>query len=248
MNSIKLSIVIPVLNEESSIDRSYSRLKEKLKKLQKLNLICDYEVIYIENNSKDMSWNKLITIGKYDQLVTVLQTATSGIGLALKKGLTRAKGDYVYFTAVDHPFNFEDLKRFLMLIDKYDLVFASKNNPKSIYQAAFNRKFASQFLSGTVKLLFNLPLTDTQGTFLISQTALIKILPHCNSSGPFFQTQLAINANKLGLRIGEVPITYRSVHNSSSFSLFRDGSHYFYEVIRARIKLPTWRNLSYLKS
>lgn len=231
---LSLGIIVPVYNGSLNVDRSFRELKTKLNELVITKKIASAEIIFIDNGSTDETLEKLTQLIKDTVEITVLHTDTRGIGLALKIGLSRSKGDLTYFTAIDHPFNFEDLDGFFEQIDKYDLMFASKNNPKSVYQAPFKRKLASLILSNTVKALFNLPLTDTQGTFMIKKDALTKILPFSNSPGPFFQAQLAINAKRYGLRVGEIPITYRTKSNSSSFSLFRDGLLYVQEAIKER--------------
>jgi len=86
-----LSIVIPAFNEEKNVPFIYKELclvldKEKL----------DFEIIYVDDGSKDNTWREISNISKKDKRVKgILFTRNFGHQMALTAGLREVKGDYI---------------------------------------------------------------------------------------------------------------------------------------------------------
>ena len=231
---ISLSIIVPVFNEEKLIKESclkYIKFFEKHPKVKK------FEIILSENGSTDSSKNICRILEEQDERITSIYDKDKGIGRALRNAILKAKYPYVYFNAVDIPFNFLDFELFLDEMGNKDIIFASKNNPNSVYRAKFVRKFASTVASYLIRLLFDLPLTDTQGTCLFKKNKLLPILPFCTSNQAFFQTQLAIYAWQKKLILAEVPVYYEMMGRKSKFRLVSDGLKFTIELVWEKIKL-----------
>ena len=75
-----LYIVIPMFNEEEVIDETTKRLRIKVNDLIKKKIISkDSKVLYVNDGSKDKTWEKIMQINKEDKLFT-------GISLSRNKG------------------------------------------------------------------------------------------------------------------------------------------------------------------
>jgi len=85
------SVIIPVLNEEKNISLLYRELKEVLKKLRK-----SYEIIFVDDGSKDKSIKILEKLQKNDKKLKIIQLRRHfGKSAALSAGFTHARGNYI---------------------------------------------------------------------------------------------------------------------------------------------------------
>ena len=62
MENQKISVIVPMYNEELVIEECYKRLKENITKLKKY----DYELIFINDGSKDKTLEKIKELAKQD--------------------------------------------------------------------------------------------------------------------------------------------------------------------------------------
>ncbi|OGG00197.1 hypothetical protein A2Y99_05085 [Candidatus Gottesmanbacteria bacterium RBG_13_37_7] len=230
---INLSIVIPVHNEEQILEKNIILFIDYFNKYKSINL---FEIIIVENGSIDHTSFIAKKLAKNYHNVSFYSINERGLGLALKKGIGNAKYPFIYVNAIDNPFKFEDVIQFLNSKDSCDLVFASKNHPRSLYKDSIIRVIPSKIITFFIKTIFSLPLTDTQGTFFGKKETLMKILPNCTSSGAFFQAQIAINAARAGMKISEVPVHYISQGKKSKFHLTKDGLLFLFELIKEKAK------------
>ncbi len=91
-----ISVIIPVHNGENYINRiAGSILKQSYKNL---------ELVLIENQSSDLSYEICKRIAKEDHRVKAVKTEEKGTSLARKKGIELASGDYIVFCDQDDRF------------------------------------------------------------------------------------------------------------------------------------------------
>ena len=89
--SPQLSLIVPVYNESSNLDLFYERV---LKVLKPLNV--SYEILFIDDGSKDDSLEKLLKIRGRDSKVKVVQFSRNfGKEIAVSAGLDLAEGKAV---------------------------------------------------------------------------------------------------------------------------------------------------------
>lgn len=93
---MKLSIVIPLFNEEAVIGTTYSRVSEMLAGLTSQNLISDFELLFVDDGSRDRSLQILRTLALESPRVKVVSLSRNfGHQRALAAGLLHASGDAV---------------------------------------------------------------------------------------------------------------------------------------------------------
>ncbi|TSA01690.1 MAG: glycosyltransferase [Planctomycetaceae bacterium] len=92
-----LSIVIPCHNEEPVIETTHRRLSQILRDIQ-----MDYEILYIDDGSRDLTLAKLLQVAANDRHVQVVELARNfGQQAAMSAGLECAKGDAVVLIDAD---------------------------------------------------------------------------------------------------------------------------------------------------
>ncbi|MFA4920315.1 MAG: glycosyltransferase family 2 protein [Thermodesulfovibrionales bacterium] len=93
---MKLSIVIPVFNEEAVIESTHGRITALLKDLIEKGLIGDYEVLYVDDGSRDLSLQILRELSSRSHKIKVLSFSRNfGHQPALAAGILHAMGDAV---------------------------------------------------------------------------------------------------------------------------------------------------------
>lgn len=85
-----LSIVIPLLNEEESLEELYTRIVANIPDGY------SYEILFIDDGSTDQSWAKIRQLSDKDQQVHGIRLRRNyGKSAALQKGFELAKGDFI---------------------------------------------------------------------------------------------------------------------------------------------------------
>ncbi|SHI37643.1 Glycosyl transferase family 2 [Mesonia phycicola] len=91
-----ISIVVPVYNGEDFIEKAFQNIQK-----QKLPKEISVEVILVDNKSTDHSFSIMQAIASKESNVIVCKEYTKGAAAARNKGLSLAKGDFIYFYDVD---------------------------------------------------------------------------------------------------------------------------------------------------
>jgi dolichol-phosphate mannosyltransferase len=146
-----LSIVVPVFNEESVIERFYSELKNTLDKLSET-----YEILFIDDGSTDATFKKLQQLNSKDpHIYCVSFSRNFGHQIAIYAGLKYANGEVVISMDGDlqHPPGIIPL-----MLEKYREGFDIVNTKREKDGTAFSKK---HFFSGLYYKIINL-LSDVK--------------------------------------------------------------------------------------
>jgi len=197
MTQPQISIIIPAFNEGTRIDT----VVQKLSKLPKN--FYEPRIIVVDDGSLDQTMLKAQNAGA----LVIHHAINLGKGAALKTGCeaaVRLNSDIIVTMDGDGQHRAEDIIRLVtpLLQDKADIVFGSRiidgNMPiiKLLGNAA---------LSHITKLLFHLPIRDSQSGFRAFKTS---ILPHIawDSSDYFVETEIIARVSRTNLRLMEVNI------------------------------------------
>ena len=118
----KLSILIPVYNEEKTLLNILERINES--KIENF----DFEIIIINDGSDDDTLNVIKENSDlYDKVINL--DKNRGKGYAVKSGLKIATGDYVIFQDADLEYDPKDFIKFTNLINK--LLITRNQKPKT---------------------------------------------------------------------------------------------------------------------
>jgi SAM-dependent methyltransferase len=220
-----VSIVIPARNESGNIENALLRLP-KFGNRQ--------EIIFVEGNSTDDTWNKINEIaikykGQYN--IVVAQQDGKGKNNAVRKGFDLATGDILMILDADLTVPPEDLPKF------YNAIASGKgefiNGSRLVYPMEkeamrFLNMLGNKFFSMLFSWLLEQPFKDTLcGTKVIFREDYKKLVSNRSFFGdfdPFGDFDLIFGAYKLNLKIVEMPIRYRDrTYGSTNISRFRHG-------------------------
>ncbi len=149
-----LSLVIPVYNEEDSI-QELTEWIERVCTNEKIS----YEIIYIDDGSTDSSWKKIIAMAAFDKLVKGFQFRRHyGKAAALHTGFTEAAGDVIITMDSDLQDSPDEIPELYKMIaeDGFDLVSGWK---KKRYDP-FIKRFSSKFYNFTARWSSGIKLHD----------------------------------------------------------------------------------------
>ncbi|MFH1642631.1 MAG: glycosyltransferase family 2 protein [Nanoarchaeota archaeon] len=216
----KITVIMPAFNEAEAIERN---VKETIKTFDNFNV--DYEIIIIDDGSTDETWKKIKELEDNSHNVKATRNMKNyGKGRALKKGFRFAKGKYVVFLDSDIDLHPAQLETFfdIMRLDDADIVIGSKRHPNSKLNYPLQRKIISSIYFFFIKILFGLPIRDTQtGLKLFKHQVLKDVFPKVVVKSFAFDLEILAYAYRLGYKIAEAPVFIDSKREFSRIG-FRD--------------------------
>ena len=147
-----ISIVIPSYNESENINEICRRTTEVIKKLN----IKKYELIFIENGSKDNSLELLKKINSENKCVKVISLSRNfGYQSAIAVGLKYSENDYVCVMDGDLQDPPEIISKFIDKIKEgYDVVYGIRSKRKQVFSIKYFIIYFMQFIQNSVRLMF----------------------------------------------------------------------------------------------
>ena len=207
-NVPRISIVIPVYNEEAILHAAVVDLRERLQPMG-----WSYEIILAENGSKD----RTVEIGqelanKYGSgadggQVKIISLGEPNYGKALKQGILISRGNLVICDEIDLC-DVEFHRRAVDILEtgEADLVIGSKLVAGAEDDRPAIRHAASIAYSTMLKLLLGFRGTDTHGLKAFRRLALLDIVRSCLVDKDVFASELVIRADRGGVRTREIPV------------------------------------------
>jgi glycosyltransferase involved in cell wall biosynthesis len=229
-----LSIIVPVYNEEATLER----LLEKLVRLKLVNG-AGKEIIIVNDDSRDGSETIAKgAIARYPEtsIKYARHETNSGKGMAIRTGLRLATGDYVVIQDADLEYEPEDLNPLLNYL--------MENEQKVVYGSRFlNREnkhssrmfyWGGQLVSWVASVLFRQRLTDEPTCYKMFDTALLKSV-QLRCTGFEFCPEVTAKVSKLGYKIKELPVRYypRSVGEGKKIK-WNDGVEAIWVLLKYR--------------
>lgn len=236
------SIVIPARNESGNIENAILRLPKVGKHT---------EIIFVEGNSTDDTWQKIQEIAvKYQtsHSIKIMKQEGKGKGDAVRKGFDHASGDILFILDADLTVPPEDMPKFYRAIasGKGDFI----NGCRLIYPMESQamrtlNTIGNHFFSKAFSWLLEQPIKDTLcGTKVIFKSDYQKLIQNRSFFGnfdPFGDFDLLFGAYKLGLKIIDLPIKYRDrTYGDTNISRFSHGFLLLRMVMFASQKIKFW--------
>ena len=133
-----LSIVIPVYHAEEIVQELFTRIDAAL------SSIVDYELILVDDGSKDKSWDEIEKLCvSHNNVKAIKLSKNFGQHYAITAGLDFCKGDWIVVMDCDLQDRPEEIKRLIKkTTEGYDIVFARRTNRTDSFQ---KKLFSSLF-------------------------------------------------------------------------------------------------------
>lgn len=201
---VKISIVIPVYNEEKTILEVLTRVRA-----QSFDGVA-FEVIVVNDGSKDGTRQKLDdNPSLYDQVIH--QPKNGGKGAAVKAGLMAATGDYILFQDADLEYDPEDYGKLMMPVTRFsaDVVMGSRMvGPEYTRVHYFWNKVGNRVITFLFDVLFNSTFTDIYSCYLLYRRSLLDP-GELVTEGWEQQAEILCRIIPRADGVYEVPINYR---------------------------------------
>lgn len=232
-----LSVIIPAYRQGEKI---VDDLQNVIKTLESsLTSEYNFEVICVIDGIVDdtYKWAKKV---KSPNLKILSYKNNKGKGYAVRFGMSRAKGDLISFLDAGMDISPNGIMMLMAHMDWYnaDIIVGSKRHPVSKVNYPFLRRILSVGYHVVAKLLFGLPLKDTQSGLKIFKRKVIEaILPRLLVKRYAMDIEMLAVAKYLGFdRIFEAPIEVKfdsrssSVRWDTSFKMAWDTLAVFYRL------------------
>jgi glycosyltransferase involved in cell wall biosynthesis len=203
----RISIVIPVYNEQGILHAAVVDVRERLKPLG-----WHYEIILAENGSKDDTVRIAQELAaKYsdptDGQIRTMSLGEPNYGKALKQGILLARGDFVICDEIDLcDADFHRRAVEILETGEADFVIGSKLAVGAEDERPMWRHAASLAYSGMLRVILGFRGTDTHGLKAFRRAALLDTVRACLVDKDVFASELVIRADRGGIKIQEIPV------------------------------------------
>jgi dolichol-phosphate mannosyltransferase len=231
----KLSIIIPVYNEEKTVGKI-------LKKVLSLKFpVSKVEYIIVDDGSTDSSKFKVQSL-KFNGINLIVHNKNQGKGAAVRTGLKHATGEYVIIQDADLEYNPKDIKKLIAAVTKEKpVVYGTRLNRLPNLKNDENTPvfllhyFGNRFLSLITSMLYGHWLTDMETCYKLFPRLALKGVP-LHARGFEFEPEITAKLLKRGFRITEVSITTkpRGYGEGKKIYAVRDGSKALWTLLKYR--------------
>ncbi len=201
----RFSVLMPAYNEARHLRENILETKNVMDTLGE-----SYEIIVVDDCSQDRSAEILReTARNLPEVKPLCLDRNQGKGRALREAFRAAQGELIFFLDADldlHPRQFKVLLQILQ--DQHaDVVIGSKRHPQTVSNYPWRRRIVSMVYFWMVKLLFGLPIKDTQtGIKLFRREVLERTFHQVLVKKYAFDLELLVLAHHVGFRIAEAPV------------------------------------------
>lgn len=219
---MKLSVLIPVYNEEGTIDDLLSAV---------LGVEVDKEVIVVDDCSTDDS---LQLLSKWQDQVRVLRhTVNRGKGAAVRTALAAATGDAVIIQDADLEYDPNDYGRLMAPIERGEAKVVY--GVRSLAEQKPLMRFGNNVMTLATNLLYGTRLKDVETCYKVLTREVVDRLD-LQSERFELETELTAQIVQLGYEIHEEPISYHPRYGEGKKLTPMDGLPTLWALIRYRIK------------
>ncbi|MCK4414295.1 MAG: glycosyltransferase family 2 protein [Candidatus Eisenbacteria sp.] len=192
MNPIEISVVIPVFDEEGSLEPLYASLAGVLGEIGR-----PYEILFIDDGSRDGTLAVLEAITAADSHVRAISFRRNfGKAAALSVGFREARGEVILTMDGDLQDDPEEIPGFLeMLAQGYDLVSGWKRHRRD----PISKRWPSRFWNVLTAWVTGIPLHDFNCGFKAYRREAAKTIRVYGE----LHRYLPVLADRLGFRVGE---------------------------------------------
>jgi glycosyltransferase involved in cell wall biosynthesis len=213
-DATRYSVVVPVLDEQENIPPLYVKLTEVMDALGE-----PYEIVFVDDGSRDQSFRVLSEIYESDRRVNVIRFRRNfGQTPALKAGFDFARGEIIITLDADLQNDPEDIPCLLAkLAEGYDIVSGWRKDRKEPW---LSRRLPSIIANGIMARLSGVPLHDFGCTLRVYRREIIQDLPLYGDLHRFIPAL----ASWSGARMTELVVRHHPRHRGSSkYGLGRIG-------------------------
>ena len=198
-SNIKLSIIVPLYNEEESIPQLVEEIRDAVKKLS-----LEYELIFIDDGSKDGSFKQIISLASSDSRIKCLRFRRNyGKAAALSEGFKEANGELVITMDSDLQ---DDPSEIGALIDKINEGFDVVSGWKKSRKDPWSKKLPSKLFNLVTGIMSGIRIHDFNCGLKIYKADVIKTISVYGEMHRY----IPVLAKLAGFSVTEVVVNHRA--------------------------------------
>ncbi len=185
MKSVSISIVVPVYNEEKSIRLIYERLLASISKISS-----NFEIIYVNDGSRDNSFLELVNLSKEDERVKYINFSRNfGHQIAVTAGLDKSKGDAVVIIDGDLQDPPEVIpEMYAKHKEGFEVVYGQRLKRKG---ESFFKKITAKYFYRILKKITSVNIPVDTGDFRLIDRKIVNDLKNMPEQNKFLRGQIA---------------------------------------------------------
>lgn len=226
---LKLSVIIPVYNEESTVG-------EVIQKVRSVDI--PKEIIVVDDGSTDKTAQAIEKEKKKkgDKIRAYYSPVNFGKGAGIRIGYKFAMGDIIIIQDADLELNPNEYSQLIkpILEGKSKVVYGSrfKRSNKNIRLIT---RIGNKFVTSLFNLLYGAKLTDIATGYKVLKREVVKSL-NLRAVGFDIEPEMTAKIYKKGIKIIEVPVKYNPrVGEGKKINYFRDTVKYILTIFKYRI-------------
>ena len=212
----RLSIVVPVYNEQATIRQIIARL---------WSLDLPKEIVIVDDGSTDGTRQQLESLMGIPHVRVFLQSHNQGKGAALRYGFQQAGGDVILIQDADLEYDPRDIPRLLqpILSGEADVVFGSRFLQALHRGSSPIHRLGNRMLTAASNWTTGLQLTDMETCYKVFRREVLRDLPLFQDRFGF-EPEITAKIARRGFRVQEIPIRYSARNwNDGKKIGIRDG-------------------------
>lgn len=219
---VKLSIVVPVYNEEKAILDTINRLKEVQKRIKDSS-----EIIIVNDGSTDKT--RLI-LNEISGIKHTGHNKNKGYGASLKTGIKEATGEFIAITDADGTYPIEDIPMLYQYMNKYDMVVGSRT--KKGAKIPLIRKPAKYVVNKLAEHISQTKIPDLNSGLRIFKKDIALRYWNLFPDGFSFTTTITMATMTNDYKVKFIPINYYKREGKSSIKPIQDTANFISLIIR----------------
>lgn len=218
-----VSVVIPTMNEETSIGAVIDEVHQSLAGQ-------DLEIITVDTNSRDRTNEIAASKG-----ARIVSEPRRGYGRAYKTGFAAATGEYILTLDADLTYPANRFPDFLRALEEGRADFVAGDRISRISDEAMTgmHLVGNNVLNVAFRILYRYPIHDSQSGMWAFRRSLLAKLAIIHD-GMAFSEELKVEVLRGGFRYLEIPIEYRARLGQKKIRSFRDAADNMIWLFRKR--------------
>ena len=211
---LRLDVVVPVYNEQTTLEHSVRALHDALGEL----FDEPWRITIADNASTDATPVVADKLALELPGVRAIHLAEKGRGRALKRAWLESNADVVAYVDEDLSTDLRALPPLIapLLSGHSDVAIGTRLSSNSRVVRGPKREFISRSYNFLLRRYLGVSFSDAQCGFkAMRHDVAEQVLPHVHDTGWFFDTELLVIAERAGLRIHEVPVDWVDDSQSS---------------------------------
>jgi len=213
--SPSISIVIPAYNERERLTTSLPAIEAYL-----LATRLDAEILVVDDGSTDATAELAATLVSRGQHRVISLPVNRGKGAAVRSGVLASRGEWVLVSDADLSTPIDEYDRLAAIAraENLDVVIGSRALPGSRVEVSQHivRRVLGEVFNIILRRMTGLPYRDTQCGFkLLRRSRVEAVFAEMVIDGFAFDVELLYLCERRGLRVKEVPVTWRNSPRST---------------------------------